>query len=326
MRILFAGTPEVAVPSLRALLDSSHEVVAVLTRPDAPSGRGRTLRPSPVRELAEQAGIEVLTPKGLRGEDVQDRLRGLELDAAAVVAYGSIVPPAALAIPAQGWVNLHFSLLPAWRGAAPAQRAVLAGQECTGMTTFLLEEGMDTGPILATQEVAIDPFDTAGTLLSRMAEDGAPLLVRTFDDLAAGRARPRVQDEDGATHAAKLTPAEAEIDLARPATEVSAHIRGMSPAPGAWTTWEGARMKVLALEPVHAEGPPLAPGQLHATRKQLLMGTGTGPLALAELGPAGRRPMRAADWARGAGLSEGAAFGSATTNDHGGEQTQEEER
>ncbi|MFE5774921.1 methionyl-tRNA formyltransferase [Brachybacterium sp. NPDC056505] len=311
MRILFAGTPEVAVPSLRALLDSPHEVVAVLTRPDAPSGRGRTLRPSPVRVLAEETRVPVLSPDSLRGEDVLSQLRDLDVEAAAVVAFGNLVPPAALAIPPRGWVNLHFSLLPAWRGAAPAQRAVLAGQESTGMTTFLLEKGMDTGPVLATRDVAIDPFETAGSLLDRMAVDGAPLLVETLDALADGTARPVQQSEEGATRAAKLTPAEAELDLSLPAPEVSARIRGMSPHPGAWTTWEGERMKVLGVEPVRTEAPPLAPGRLHATRRQLLIGTGSEPLALAQLAPAGRRAMRAADWARGAGLAEGAAFGAA---------------
>ncbi|MBK0330054.1 methionyl-tRNA formyltransferase [Brachybacterium sp. MASK1Z-5] len=311
MRILFAGTPEVAVPSLRALLDSPHEVVAVLTRPDARSGRGRTLRPSPVRVLAEEEGVPVLTPDSLRGEDVLSQLRALDVEAAAVVAYGNLVPAAALAIPPHGWVNLHFSLLPAWRGAAPAQRAVLAGQESTGMTTFLLEKGMDTGPVLATRDVAIDPFETAGSLLDRMAVDGAPLLVETLDALADGTARPVPQDDEGATRAAKLTPAEAELDLGLPAPEVSARIRGMSPHPGAWTTWEGQRMKVLGVEPVRSEAPPLAPGRLHATRTQLLIGTGSEPLALDRIAPAGRRPMRAADWARGAGLTEDSSFGAA---------------
>ncbi|UEJ83167.1 methionyl-tRNA formyltransferase [Brachybacterium halotolerans subsp. kimchii] len=311
MRILFAGTPEVAVPSLRALLDSPHEVVAVLTRPDARSGRGRTLRPSPVRVLAEEEGVPVLTPDSLRGEDVLSQLRALDVEAAAVVAYGNLVPPAALAIPPHGWVNLHFSLLPAWRGAAPAQRAVLAGQESTGMTTFLLEKGMDTGPVLATRDVAIDPFETAGSLLDRMAVDGAPLLVETLDALADGTARPVPQDDGGATRAAKLTPAEAELDLGLPAPEVSARIRGMSPHPGAWTTWEGQRMKVLGVEPVRSEAPPLSPGRLHATRTQLLIGTGSEPLALDRIAPAGRRPMRAADWARGAGLTEDSSFGAA---------------
>jgi methionyl-tRNA formyltransferase len=320
MRILFAGTPEVAVPSLRALLESSHEVVAVLTRPDAPSGRGRTLRPSPVRAVADAEGIPVLTPTSLRGDEVLQQLRDLDVEAAAVVAYGNLVPPAALAIPAHGWVNLHFSLLPAWRGAAPAQRAVLAGQESTGMTTFLLEKGMDTGPVLATREEPIDPFETAGDLLERMATTGAPLLVSTLDELAAGTARPVAQPQSGISHAAKLTPAEAELDPTLPADRVSALIRGMSPQPGAWTTWHGERMKVLGIEPVRPgpetdDAPPLAPGRLRATRRQLLMGTGTEPLALSQLAPAGRRPMRAADWARGAGLTDDAAFGPADHDD-----------
>lgn len=309
MRLLFAGTPDTALPSLRALIDSSHEVVAVLTRPDAPSGRGRTLRPSPVKELTLERGIPVLTPSTLRDADVQQELRDLDADLAVVVAYGSLVPQAALDIPARGWINLHFSLLPALRGAAPAQRAVLSGASSTGMSVFQLEAGLDTGPVFAQQEVLIGDLETSGELLDRMAQDGAQMLVQVVDDLASGRAAAALQDEELATHAPKLTTAEARIDPRLPAKAVSAHIRGMSPDPGAWTMWNGARMKVLALEAV-APGAPedLAPGQLHATRSQLLLGTGTSPLAIAQLAPAGKKTMRAPDWARGADLVRHPAF------------------
>lgn len=309
MRLIFAGTPAAAVPSLRALLASRHEVIAVLTRPDAPTGRGRRLTPSPVRVLAEEAGIPVLTPRTLRDEAVQRRLRELAPDAAPVVAYGGLVPPAALDIPRHGWINLHFSLLPRWRGAAPAQRAVLAGQGSTGMTTFRLDEGLDTGDVLLAQESPIGPTETSGELLERLAEEGAELLVRSLDAIADGTASFTPQPADGATHAAKLTTEEARIDWTRPAAEVGAHLRGMSPQPGAWTHLRGERFKVLGIEDRPApEGLGLAPGELSATKKALFVGTGTAPLALGTVAPPGRRPMRGADWARGAGLAPGERF------------------
>jgi methionyl-tRNA formyltransferase len=310
MRLLFAGTPEAALPSLRTLLDSSHEVVGVLTRPDAPSGRGRRLTPSPVKALALEAGVPVLTPVTLRDERVQRQLSDLAPDAAPVVAYGNLVPRAALDIPRHGWVNLHFSLLPAWRGAAPAQRAVLAGQRGTGMSVFRLEQGLDTGDVLTTASTTIGEFETSGELLERMAIEGATVLLEALDALAAGTAAFTPQDHDLATHAPKLSTAEAEIDWTLPADRVSAHIRGMSPHPGAWTTLDGVRAKILGLEqaPEHA---PLPPGRIEATKRQVLVGTGTEPLAVSTLAPAGKRPMRAADWARGAALGPDARFSTA---------------
>jgi methionyl-tRNA formyltransferase len=283
----------------------------VLTRADAPTGRGRKLRPSPVRVLAEEAGVPVLTPATLRDEAVQQQLRDLAPDAAPVVAYGNLVPRAALDIPRHGWVNLHFSLLPAWRGAAPAQRAVLAGQRETGMSVFRLEEGLDTGDVIATAPATIGEFETSGELLERMAADGAALLLQALDALEDGTATLTAQDHAAATRAAKLSTAEARIDWTRPAPEVSAHIRGMSPQPGAWTLLDGARTKILGLEAVEeaaAASVPSAPGALVATKRQVLVGTGTEPLAIATLAPAGKRPMRAADWARGAGLGPDSRF------------------
>ncbi|GAA1484997.1 methionyl-tRNA formyltransferase [Brachybacterium fresconis] len=307
MRLLFAGTPEVALPSLRTLLDSHHEVVGVLTRADARAGRGRTLTPSPVKALAQEAGVPVLTPASLREEAVQQQLSDLAPDAAPVVAYGGMVPPAALDIPALGWINLHFSLLPAWRGAAPAQRAVLAGRHETGMSVFRLEQGLDTGDVLATARTGIGEFETSGELLERMAVEGAPVLAAVLDALEDGTATATPQDHAAATHAAKLSTAEAAIDWTLPADQVSAHIRGMSPTPGAWTLLEGARTKILGLEAA-AEHAPLPPGRIEATKRQMLVGTGTDVLAVAKLAPAGKRPMRAADWARGAGLGADATF------------------
>ncbi|MFC7463702.1 methionyl-tRNA formyltransferase [Brachybacterium sp. GCM10030252] len=306
MRLLFAGTPEAALPSLRTLLDSHHDVVGVLTRADAPAGRGRKLTPSPVKSLALEAGVPVLTPATLRDEDTQQQIRELAPDAAPVVAYGNLVPPAALSIPAHGWLNLHFSLLPAWRGAAPAQRAVLAGQRETGMSVFRLEQGLDTGDVIATARTSIGEYETSGELLARMAEEGADLLLSALDALEAGTATLTPQDDSLATHAAKLTTAEARIDWTRPADEVSAHIRGMSPHPGAWTVLAGSRLKVLGLE-APPEHPPVPPGRIETTRRQVLVGTGTDVVALATVAPAGKRPMRAADWARGAALGEGSS-------------------
>lgn len=312
MRLIFAGTPATALPSLRTLLDSQHEVVAVLTCADAPAGRGRKLTASPVKTLALEAGVPVLTPQSLRDPQVQAQLRALDADAAAVVAYGKLVPAEALAIPTHGWVNLHFSLLPELRGAAPAQRAVLSGATQTGMSVFRLDEGLDTGEIITTRERTIGPYETAGELLEAMAEDGATLLLEALDAMADGTATFTVQDHEAATHAAKLSSAEARIDWDLPAQQVSARIRGMSPQPGAWTDWQGTRMKVLGLEPAPqmTEGDRLAPGRLLATKRHLLVGTATDPLAIALLAPPGKRPMRGADWARGAGLAEDAAFDS----------------
>lgn len=318
MRLLFAGTPEAALPSLRTLLSSHHEVVGVLTRADAPSGRGRKLTPSPVKSLALEAGIPVLTPTTLRDEAVQQQLRDLAPDVAPVVAYGNLVPQPALDIPVHGWVNLHFSLLPQWRGAAPAQRAVLAGQEQTGMSVFRLEKGLDTGDILATAPTTIGEFETSGELLERMAEDGAAVLLKALDELENGSATLTPQDDSLATHAAKLSTAEARIDWTLPAQQVSAHIRGMSPQPGAWTLLDGARTKLLGLEAVEtaSEHAPLPPGRIRATRRQVLVGTGTDVIALSTIAPAGKRPMRAADWARGATLAADARF---TTDQQDGE-------
>lgn len=310
MRVLFAGTPEVALPSLQALLDSPHEVVGVLTRADAPSGRGRKLRPSPVKQLALDAGLPVLTPTTLRDDTVLGQLRELAPEAAPVVAYGNLVPPAALSIPTHGWVNLHFSLLPAWRGAAPAQRAVLSGERQTGISVFRLAEGLDTGDLIRVAPAVIGEHETSGQLLERLALEGAPLLLEALDALAAGTATFTEQDHAAATHAAKLTPAEARIDWSRPAEQVGAHIRGMSPDPGAWTLLDGARTRLLGTEPLPAQLPEveLPPGRLHAMKKHLLVGTGTGPIAISIIAPPGKKPMRGADWARGANLSPETTF------------------
>ena len=315
MRLVVAGTPTTAVPSLQALLGSRHEVVAVVTRQDAPAGRGRTLAPSPVKQIALEHGLMVLTPPTPRDPEFLDRLAGLSPDCCPVVAYGALVPRVALDVPPHGWVNLHFSLLPAWRGAAPVQRAVMAGDEVTGATTFLLEEGLDTGPVLGTLTEPVRPDDTAGTLLDRLAHAGAGLLVATMDGLEAGDLRAVPQPPEGVSHAPKLTTEEARVRWSLPAHVVDRHVRGCTPAPGAWTTFRGDRLKIgpvrMAGKPPASEEddtPPLAPGVLRVDKRAVLVGTGSAPVELRDVGPHGRKAMTAADWARGARITSGEPF------------------
>lgn len=316
MRLVFAGTPHVAVPSLQALLDSDrHEVVAVLTRPDAPAGRGRRPVRSPVGVLADEAGLEVLTPRSLTGPDFLARLSALAPDCCPVVAYGALVPRLALDIPRHGWVNLHFSLLPAWRGAAPVQAAIRHGDEITGASTFALEEGLDTGPVYGTVTEVIRPEDTAGELLSRLADAGAELLVVTLDGIADETLRPVPQPFDGVSHAPKLTAEDAHVDFTAPAFAVHRQVRAVTPAPGAWTRFRDQR---LGLGPVQLVPDGLAggdlkpgelkPGELWAGKRDVLVGTATGAVRLGEVTAAGKRAVPAADWARGARPTPGERF------------------
>ncbi|MCB2175858.1 MAG: methionyl-tRNA formyltransferase [Actinomycetales bacterium] len=309
MRLLFAGTPEVALPSLARLLASEHEVVAVLTRPDAPAGRGRRLVPSPVSVAAQEAGVEVLTPRTLRDPEAAERIAALDLDLAAVVAYGGLVPAGLLDVPRHGWVNLHFSLLPAWRGAAPVQHALLHGDELTGATTFRLEAGLDTGPVYGTLTEEVRPRDTAGELLGRLAEAGSGLLVATVDGLAAGDLVAIPQPADDVSLAPRLTTDDARVRWEHPATAVDRRVRACTPAPGAWTTDpEGARLKLGPVVP-RPDAEPLAPGALRVSRAEVLVGTATDPVQLGDVAPSGRRLMPAADWARGARPDDGAVLG-----------------
>ncbi|MHB1740643.1 MAG: methionyl-tRNA formyltransferase, partial [Actinomycetes bacterium] len=236
MRLVFAGTPAVAVISLRALLSSTHEVVGVLTRPDAPAGRGRRLTPSPVAELARAEGIDTLTPRRVGEADVLSWLRARRPDVAPVVAYGSLIPPAALVVPRYGWVNLHFSLLPAWRGAGPVPHAIAAGDEVTGVTTFALDAGMDTGGVYGTVAEAIRPADTAGDLLTRLAASGSRLLLATLDGIQDGTVVPVPQSSEGVSHAPKVSVDDARVDWSAPALAVERRVRAYTPDPGAWTT------------------------------------------------------------------------------------------
>jgi len=312
MRLVFAGTPDAAVPSLRALLESPrHDVVAVMTRPDAPAGRGRRLTRSPVGALADDAAIPVLTPARPRDPQFLDALRELAPDCCPVVAYGAVVPRVALDVPVRGWVNLHFSLLPAWRGAAPVQAAVRHGDEITGATTFLLEEGLDTGPTLGIVTETVRATDTAGDLLGRLAVSGAALLVATMDGLADGSLRPRPQPADGVSHAPKVRVADARVDWTVPATAVDRLVRSVTPDPGAWTTFREERLGLGPLRAADATAggptslPALKPGELYVEKCRVLVGTAGPPLELGEVGPVGRRVMPAADWARGARIDTG---------------------
>ncbi|MFX0594915.1 methionyl-tRNA formyltransferase [Melissospora conviva] len=307
MRLVFAGTPAVAVPALDAIAASGHELAAVVTRPDAPAGRGRGLVRSPVGAWADERGIEVLTPARPREPEFQQRLREIAPDCAPVVAYGALVPIQALEIPRLGWVNLHFSLLPAWRGAAPVQHAVLHGDEVTGASVFQLEEGLDTGPVFGTLTDEIGPADTSGILLERLAHSGAQLLVAVLDALEAGTAVARPQPADGVTLAPKLTVEDGQVRWGDPAFGVDRRIRACTPAPGAWTTFRGDRVKLGPVSVV-ADGPELKPGELLAEKSRVLVGTATTPVRLGEVRAAGKKAMAASDWARGVRVATGESF------------------
>ncbi|MBD0861488.1 methionyl-tRNA formyltransferase [Gordonia sp. zg691] len=316
MRIVFAGTPEVAVPSLQALLDSpSHEVVGVITRPDAVSGRGRKVMRSPVGVLADEHGLEVITPRRLSDPEVDEVLRRWAPDCGAVVAYGGLVPPGLLELPTHGWVNLHFSVLPAWRGAAPVQAAIAAGDEVTGASTFRLEKGLDTGPVYGVLTETIRPTDTSGDLLGRLADAGAGLLLSTLDALEEGSLVPEPQPGTGISHAPKVEVDDARVRWDLPAHIIDRLIRAYTPAPGPWTSLDGARIKVGPVTQLRSTEDPalpdavrdgsLAPGTLAVTKKTVFVGTGSTPVKLGTVQPPGKKPMPAADWARGARLTDG---------------------
>jgi methionyl-tRNA formyltransferase len=302
MRVVFAGTPEVALPSLAAIADSAHELVGVVTRPDAPSGRGRRLAPSPVAEAAGALGVPVLKPVHPREPEFQSALRALAPDVCPVVAYGALLPESALEIPVHGWVNLHFSLLPAWRGAAPVQRALWAGDDVTGATTFRIVKELDAGPTFGLMTETIRPRDTAGELLDRLAEGGAVLLVATLDGLADGSLEARPQSEDDVSFAPKISVDDARVDWRQPAALIDRQVRACTPAPGAWTTYAGERLKLGALTPADGNLPP---GELMAGKNTVVVGTGTDAVRLGEVQAVGKRPMASADWARGLRLAGG---------------------
>jgi methionyl-tRNA formyltransferase len=310
MRLMFVGTPQAAVPALDALLASHHEVAAVLTRPDAPAGRGRKVAPSPVARRAASAGLEVLAPARVRDPGFLDRLRQIGPDCCPMVAYGALIPQAALDIPTQGWVNLHFSVLPAWRGAAPVHHAILHGDDMTGASTFRVVADLDAGPVYGVLTEPIRPADTTGDLLERLAHAGAKLLVATLDGIEAGTLEAIPQPDEGVSYAPKVTPADARVDWKLPAHLVDRLIRACTPDPGAWTEYEGARLK---LGPVSISGPAdpqdLAPGELLVGRHALFAGTGSRPVRLGEVQAEGKRRMMASAWARGLRSDRPVRFG-----------------
>ena len=319
MRLVFAGTPQTAVPSLEELLRSKHDVVAVLTRPDAPAGRGRQIGPSPVALCAANAGIEVLKPGKPRDPAFLDRLRAIAPDCCPVTAYGALIPRTALEIPRHGWVNLHFSLLPAWRGAAPVPHAILHGDDITGATTFQLVAELDAGPVYGVMTQPIGPEDTAGDLLARLATSGAALLVETLDGIESGSLRAIPQPADGVSHAPKLTTDDARVRWAAPALAVGRQIRACTPAPGAWTTLGDARLKLWPVRDcppapngdTQHPGEPLRPGELRVSKSGVLVGTATHLVQLGDVQPGGKRRMPATEWARG--LRAGSAEPGATS-------------
>jgi len=306
VRLVFAGTPEPALPALRHLIDSPrHQVIAVLTRPDAPVGRHRKPEPSPVAREALARGIPLLRPARPNSPEFVAELAALAPECCAVVAYGALLRDALLAVPPHGWINLHFSLLPAWRGAAPVQAAIAAGDTITGATTFRIEPSLDSGPVYGVVTETIRPIDTAGDLLERLALSGAALLSTTLDGIADGTLTPRPQPADGVSMAPKITVEQARVRWDLPAPVVERRIRAVTPNPGAWTLIGDLRVK---LGPVGIDDAPeaLPPGAIHVDRKSVWIGTGSAPVRLNQIQPPGKKPMNAVDWARGARLDPAA--------------------
>ncbi len=308
MRLVFAGTPEVSVTALEAIVASGHELVAVVTRPDAPAGRGRKLVASPVAQYAEQlGGVEILKPVKPSDPDFLARLKEIAPDCCPVVAYGGLLPQAALDIPQHGWINLHFSVLPAWRGAAPVQHSIISGDDVTGASTFRIVKALDAGPVFGVLTEPIGAKDTSGDLLTRLSVSGAKLLVDTLDGIEAGVLQAVEQPADGVTIAPKLTVEDAEINLKHPAQQIDRLVRGCNPAPGAWTTFRGERLKVLAVALTDEELPP---GAVNATKSSVKVGTGSKAIELVTVQPQGKKPMAGADWARGVRITADDQLGS----------------
>lgn len=305
MRVLFAGTPAVALPSLEALLSAGHEIVAVLTRPDAPLGRKRVLTPSPVAARAAELGLPVIKADKI-DDEAAAAIAASAPDVAAIVAYGALIPERALGIPAHGWINLHFSLLPAWRGAAPVQHSVINGDSITGASTFLLEKGLDTGPVYGTLTEAIHPTDTSTVLLERLSHSGAILLAQTIDGLAAG-ALTGVPQSGEITLAPKLTLEDGHVNWHNPALAIDRRVRGVTSEPGAWTMLAGQRFK-LGPVTLRSDVTTIAPGAVLVQAKTVLVGTGSHAVELTDVQPSGKKLMKAMDWARGLANKEDVVF------------------
>ncbi|ORA08643.1 methionyl-tRNA formyltransferase [Mycobacterium arosiense] len=311
MRLVFAGTPEPALPALRRLIDSPrHEVVAVLTRPDAAVGRRGKPEPSPVAREALELGIPVLRPSRPNSDEFVGELARLAPDCCAVVAYGALLRDGLLAVPPKGWINLHFSLLPAWRGAAPVQAAIAAGDSITGASTFEIEPNLDSGPIYGVVTETIRPTDTAGDVLERLAVSGADLLSATLDGIADATLTAVPQPTEGVSFAPKITVEQARVRWDLPAQVIDRRIRAVTPSPGAWTLLGDLRIKlgpVQTAESSATPGPPdpLSPGAIHVDRRSVWVGTGSDPVRLGQIQPPGKKFMNAVDWARGARLGAG---------------------
>lgn len=333
LKLVFAGTPDVAVPSLQAFAaDSRFEVVGVITRPDAPTGRGRKLTPSPVKAAAVELGLTVIDAKP-HSPEFMEALKGLHADIAAVIAYGNILPKSVLDAVPMGWYNLHFSNLPKWRGAAPAQRAIWNGDPTTGADVFKVGEGLDDGPIIASLTIELTGRETSGELLARLAEEGAPMYVDALAAVGSGTAVFTPQPAEGLEYAHKITVEDARINWADPAEAIDRQIRACTPHPGAWTelfaegliadsgeaneessnlatTAKSLTLHILAAQPADQMNPntpiDLDPGELKVGKKNVWIGTGTGALELTQVKAQGKKAMRAADWARGARLSPAA--------------------
>ncbi len=290
------------MPALRNLIDAhrsgEHRIVAVVTRPDGRVGRGRSLQPSPVAVVAAEAGLTVIKAGGARDPAFAEMIRDLDPEVGAVVAYGAILPQPVLDIPTHGWVNLHFSLLPAWRGAAPVAAAIRHGDRITGASTFRLEAGLDTGPVYGVVTETIDERDTAGELLGRLAISGARLLHSTLAGIVAGRPEPQPQPADGISHVGKMTVDDARIDWSLPAVGVDRQIRSVTPDPGGWTESRWGKLGIGPVQPV--DGPSVMPGELLVGKREVLVGTATSVVRLGTVTAPGKKPMPAADWARGA--------------------------
>lgn len=300
LRLIFMGTPDFAVPTLKALLAAGHDIAAVYTQPPRPAGRGHKLQPSPVHRVADASGIPVRTPRSLRKAEAQAEFAALEADAAVVVAYGLILPLAILEAPRLGCFNVHASLLPRWRGAAPIQRAIMAGDRETGITVMQMDEGLDTGGMLLRQTVPVGPETTAGSLHDELAALGGPLVVETLAEVAAGRLAATPQPDTGVTYAEKIDKAEARIDWSRPAEELDCHIRGLSPFPGAWFEYEGARVKVLLSTPADGQGEPGT-----VLDDALTVACGKGAIRLLRLQRAGKAAMDVDAFQRGRPIAAG---------------------
>ena len=300
LRIAFMGTPDFSVPTLRALLDAGHELVAVYSQPPSRAGRGKKERPSPVHKFAEERGIPVFTPTSLKSEEEQQKFAALNLDVAVVVAYGLLLPKAILEAPRLGCVNVHASLLPRWRGAAPIHRAIMAGDKESGVDIMMMEEGLDTGPVLLEKRIAIRPEDTTGSLHDKLSALGAEAIVPALEGLADGSLTPQPQSADGVTYAKKIDKAEARIDWTRPAEELRNHIHGLSPFPGAWCEVEGERLKILQAEVTRGNGNP---GDVIA--EPLVIACGEGAIKILKAQRAGKGPMVAEDLLRGFPLPKG---------------------